>query len=190
MESQYMTATDLMKYLYCPRILYFMYVIKKPQSVTKKEEVGIKKENDFKSRGKRTKIVKNYPALPKIFKVHLASEKLGIKTICDSIMINKEKGEAYPIQAKYAYKPRAIYKTMRMQICMEALLIEEILKYKAPYGFVKFLKSGNLVKINTNSKEDVISVFDEIKKMTSSESFPKKTKYSKRCVDCCFKNIC
>lgn len=190
MEGHYFGASDLLNYSYCPRIIYFSHVLKKPQITTKKEYKGREKETEFRQKAARTKVVKKYPPLPKIFKVRLASDRLGIKTICDSIMLNKEKGEAYPIQAKYAYKPRAIYRTMKMQINMEALLIEEVMKLRSPYGFIKFLKTGDLVKVNADKKEEVVRLFSDIRQMIFAETMPNKTKYPKRCVDCCFKNIC
>src|SRR3989344_951855 len=151
MEKRFLTATDLMKYVYCPRIIYYMYVLKKPQAVTVKEERGIKKETEFQRKGKRTKIIKNYPRLSKLFKIPLESEKLGIRTIIDSIIIDEMKKEAYPIQAKDSFTPKSIYRTQKLQLVMESVLIEECLGYKSPHGFIKFLRSGELVKIDTES---------------------------------------
>jgi CRISPR-associated exonuclease Cas4 len=192
MEKRYLTATDLMNYHYCPRILYFVHTLKKPQFTTKKEYKGREKEGIFQSNAKRTKVVKTYPKLPKIFKVNLVSENLGIKTIADSIMIDKEKNEAYPIQAKFSFRPRAIYRGQKAQLSMEALLIEDQLGYKVPYGFIKFLRSGDLVKVNISDKDklEVMSTFGKIFRIMSSETLPNRTKYRKRCQDCCFKKIC
>ncbi len=192
MEKQYLTATDLMNYSYCPRIIYFVHVLRKPQFTTKKEYKGREKEVDFQAKARRTKIVKSYPKLPKILKVHLVFEKLGWKTIVDSILINKEKGEAYPIQAKYSFTPRKIYKAQKRQIVMEAMLIEEIFGHKVPYGYIKFLRSGDLIKvfISEADKADLIETFSKIGKIIYQEHNPKPTKFVKRCTDCCFKNIC
>ncbi|MBI3412902.1 MAG: CRISPR-associated protein Cas4 [Candidatus Aenigmarchaeota archaeon] len=190
MEKTYITATDLMKYVYCPRIIYYIYVLKRPQQVTKKEEKGINKETIFKREGKRTKIVKKYPPLPKIFNVRLSSEELGIRTIADSIMIDASKNEAYPIQTKYSFKPDKIFKTQKIQIMMEGLLIEKSLGYNVPFGFIKFLKSGELVKVPIHDKSDVIGTAEKVKEIIGTERFPKPTKYKNRCVDCCYRKMC
>jgi len=192
MEKRYLTATDLMNYHYCQRILYFVHTLKKPQFTTKKEYKGREKENVFQSNAKRTKVVKSYPRLPKVFKVQLVSENLGIKTIADCIMIDRENNEAYPIQAKFSFTPKKIYRGQKAQLFMEALLIEEQLDYKVPYGFIKFLRSGDLIKIDISEKDKlgVMSTFGEIFKIMSSEALPNRTKYKKRCQDCCFKKIC
>ncbi|MBI5347119.1 MAG: CRISPR-associated protein Cas4 [Candidatus Aenigmarchaeota archaeon] len=166
MEKKFLTATDLMNYSYCPRIIYYVHVLKRPQFTTSKEYKGREKESDFQ-------------------------EKLGIKTIVDSIMVDKEKNEAYPIQAKYSFKPSKLYRAQLFQIIMESMLIEECLGYKSPFGFIKFLRSGELVKVDTEKRrQEVLEAFQSIEKIMATESFPKPTKYRKRCVDCCFKSIC
>jgi len=179
-----------MNYSYCPRIIYYVYVSKNPQFTTKKEFKGREKESEFKIKAKRTKVVKTFPQLPKLFKVHLVSEKLGLKTIVDSIILDKERNEAYPIQSKYSYRPRRLFRTQINQLLMEAFLIEECLGYKVPFGFIKFLKSGDFIKVHLNNKEKVIDLFDEIREIIEKERFPKPTQYRKRCVDCCYKNKC
>ncbi len=190
MEKQYLTATDLMNYSYCPRIIYYVHVLRSPQFTTKKELKGREKETEFKNKSKRTKVVKDYPKLPKQFRVSLVSENFGIKTIADAVMFDSDKGEAYPIQAKYSFKPDKIYKSQRNQLLMEALLIEESLGYRVPFGFIKFLKSGDLTKVLLNDKMIVLGLFGKIREIIGKEAFPKPTIYKRRCVDCCYGKSC
>lgn len=191
-EKFILIATDLMNYCYCPRIIYFVHVLKIPQATTRKEYKGREKDLEFKAKAKRTKVVKEADFLPKLFQVHLESGALEMKTIADSIMINGKNKEAYPIQAKYAFTPREIFRTQRLQLAMEAMLIEDQLKYRVPYGFIKFMRSNELVKvfIDAKLKEEVIQCFREIKEITRTEIMPEGTEYKKRCADCCYKNIC
>lgn len=61
------------------------------------------------------------------------------------------KNEAYPIQVKYSIKPRVLYRTQKFQLVMEALLIEEQIGYKIPYGLIKFLRGSQVaLVINLN----------------------------------------
>ena len=191
-EKFILIATDLMNYCYCPRIIYFVHVMKIPQATTRKEYKGREKDLEFMAKSKRTKVVKDAPPLPKLFQVHMQSDELEMKTIADSIMINEAKKEAYPIQAKYAFAPREIYKTQKLQLAMEAMLIEDKFKHKVPFGYIKFMRSNELIKvsINTELKDDVIQCFQNIKEITRTERMPKGTEYKKRCADCCYKNIC
>jgi CRISPR-associated exonuclease Cas4 len=190
MASQYITATDLMNYSYCPRIIYYMHVLKDPQFTTKKEFKGREKEDQFRPNAKRTKVVKELPPLPKKFKVSLVSEELGIKTIADSIIINKSKSEAYPLQIKYSFRPDILYKTQKNQLFMEALLIEKQLNYRVPFGFIKFLRSGDVVKQSMKDKNKVIPIFTNIRKIIEKERFPEPTKHLNHCTDCCYNRKC
>ena len=155
-----------------------------------KEERGQEKYTDFVRKGKRAKIVKQFPALPKLFNVSLVSERLGLKTAADAIMINETEKEAYPIQAKYSFTPRKIYKTMKAQLIMEAILIEDWLKYDVPFGFIKFIRSGDLIKVSLLNREATLCAFKEIRDIINSERYPEATQHKQRCIDCCFRRYC
>lgn len=191
MRRNFLTATDLMNYLYDPRIIYFVYVLKIPQATTPKELKGREKYEEFKSKSKRNKIIKELPYLPKIYGAYLASEKLGFATKLDCIAIDKEKSEAYPIQIKYGSRPKVLYRTQKFQIVMEAMLIEERLGYKVSYGFVKFLKSGDFVKVwvTEKLKTELLQIFEEIERIIREEKLPKSTLHKKKRTDSCYKNI-
>ncbi|MEW6222736.1 MAG: hypothetical protein AB1476_05465, partial [Candidatus Hadarchaeota archaeon] len=83
------SATDVMKYLYCPRIIYFIYVLQSPQLVTAKENKGLEKYQEFKTKSKRNKIVKEFPKMKKVYDVSLLSNKFGAITKTDCILINE-----------------------------------------------------------------------------------------------------
>ncbi len=191
MDDKYvMTATDLMNYLYCPRIIYFVHVLKKPQFTTKKEYVGRDKSRAFEHKAKRAKVVKDCSRLPKVFSKQLFSTSLMMRTTADAIMFNATENEAYPIQAKYSYKPKAVFRGQRLQLMLEGLLIEEVMGMKVPHGFIKFVKSGDLVKVWLGDKSEVLECLKAIKAIFSAECVPAPTGYKKRCVDCCYRNIC
>lgn len=190
-NKMYLTATDLMNYLYDPMIIYFVHVLKIPQATTIKELEGRKKYEEFAVKSKRNKIIKELPFLPKIYDVYLSSSKHRIATKIDCVALDKDKAQAYPIQVKYSIKPRALYKTQTFQLVMEALLIEEELGYKVPFGYVKFLRSGDFVKVKITQKlkEELLKIFGEIESIIQSEKLPKGTKDKKKAIDNCYKNI-
>lgn len=188
----FLSAADLLNYLYCPRIIYYVYVLKRLQSVTVKERKGREKFKTFKEKSKRVKIIRELPHLKKIYDLYLNSEKYQFHTTVDCIAINEEKKEAYPIQIKYSFKPKAVYRGQRFQLTLEAFLIEENLGYKVPFGFIKYLKSNDFYKVNFSSyeKNQLLDIFNEIINIISKEYYPPPTKYKKRCLDCCFRLFC
>lgn len=191
MRQQFLTATDLMNYLYDPRIIYFVHVLKIPQATTAKELKGREKYEEFKKKSKRNKIIQELPHLPKIYNVYLTSEKYGFATKVDCIAINKDKGEAYPIQVKYSSKPHVLYRGQKFQIIMEVMLIEERLGYKVPFGFVKFLKSGDFVKVDISErlKTELLQIFSEIEDIIRLEKLPRPSPHKRKRVDSCYRNI-
>lgn len=180
-----------MNYLYDPRIIYFVHVLKVPQATTTKELEGRKKYEEFKQLSKRNKIIKELPYLPKMYDIYLTSAKHRILTKVDCIAVDKKKNEAYPIQVKYSIKPRVLYRTQKFQLVMEALLIEEQLGYKIPYGFIKFLRSGNFVKVKIvkELKGELLKIFSEIEYIIQSEKIPKGTPHKRKNIDNVYKNI-
>lgn len=191
MNKLYLTATDLMNYLYDPRIIYFVHVLKIPQATTIKELEGRIKYNEFEKKSVRNKIIKELPFLPKMYDLYLSSAKYGIVTKIDCVAIDRKKRAAYPIQVKYSLKPKALYRTQKFQVVMEALLIEEKLGYKVPHGYVKFLRSGDFVKVKITQKlkEELLRIFSDIESIIQSEKLPKGTKDKKKAIDNCYKNI-
>ena len=191
MEKKYLSARDVMNYCFCPRIVYYEHVLKIPQITTRKEFKGRDKYDDFKQKSKRNKIVKEFPTkLRKVFDITLKSENLGLITKTDCILFDDRKKEAYPISIKYAKRPNAIYRTMKNQLLLEAVLIEEQLGYKVNYGFIKFMLSGGTVKVWLDKKEQFLSLLQSIKTIATKEILPQKTKYPKCCTDCCYRKLC
>ena len=190
MINDNLSAKDFLNYAYCPRIVYFMHVLKIPQETTKKEFKGREKYDEFKSKSKRTKIVKEFPKFKKIYNTRLESKEHGFQTLTDCIIFDDSKKEAYPIQAKYSFKPRKVYIGQKFQLMLEALLIEEVFNIKVPFGFIKYLRTGDLVKIPLSNKEDILLTAREIRNIIKNEWIPERTSYIKRCTDCCYKKLC
>lgn len=57
--SKPLIAADIMNYSYCPRIIYYVHVLKLAQATTKKELKGREKYDNFKRKSKRNKIVRH-----------------------------------------------------------------------------------------------------------------------------------
>ncbi|PIZ91518.1 CRISPR-associated protein Cas4 [Candidatus Micrarchaeota archaeon CG_4_10_14_0_2_um_filter_55_9] len=181
-----------MNYLYCPRITYFENVLHYPQVTTIKEVKGREKHVEFNRKSKRTKIAKRMPKLPRRYNLPLFSKELGFQTVLDCLLLNEEANEAYPLQAKNSFRPLAIYRTMKFQLFVEALLVTRMFDYSVPFGFIKFIKSNDLVKLNINSENmlEVEELIKEIKRVISEEELPSPTPYELRCQDCCYFAVC
>ena len=186
MLNKNITATDILNYHYCPRIIYYVHVLKIPQATTVKEYKGREKYTLFKNKSKRNKIIAEFPHLPRKYDIYLEWE--GLATKADCVLFDGD--EAIPVQMKYAKKPRKTYKTTYNQLLFEGLLIEKALERKVIRGFVKYELSSDIVHVALKNIEQIWSTIESIKNIAHSELMPKSTSHRKRCVDCCYKKLC
>lgn len=187
-----LSAKDIMNYVYCPRIVYFECVEKAPQATTIKEFRGREVHEHVSKKSKRTKIVRDLPKLPKRYKLPLYSKELNFQTVLDCALFDDAKGAAYPVQFKDSEKPKLVYSTQKVQLAAEAVLLRERTKRKVPFAFIKYVKSGDVVKVpmSAGDLQFFYSTLDSIRKIVESEAMPAPTPYIVRCRDCCFFNIC
>ena len=184
------TAADLMNYEYCPRIVYFTRVLRLPQTKSAKQKKGLEKDFTFRKDTNRNKIIKgkSYNSnLSRKYNISLETEEYATKVDC--LLINEELKEAYPLQMKYSRKPNKVYKTQKLQLMFEAMLIESVLGYKVPYGYIKYALSNDLVKINLENRQILFETIEKVKNIIKNEIYPPATKYKKRLIDNCFRRI-
>ena len=182
------TAADLMNYAYCPRIVYFTRVINLPQTKSAKQKKGLQKDNLFEKRTYRSKTIKDYDfGLVKKYNVPLENNEFVTKADC--IAIDEKNKLAFPIQLKYSKKPDKIYQTQKLQLLFEAFLIEKVLGYKSPFGYIKYELSNEIVKVDLTDKSELFEVIDKVKNIIKNEVFPEATKYKKRLIDNCYRRF-
>lgn len=190
MISDKITAADIMNYDYCPRIVYFTRVLKLPQTKSAKQKKGLEKDFSFKKDTNRNKIVKTEDTFRLTRKYNVSLETDEFATKADCVLIDEEKKEMYPLQLKYSKKPNCgFYKTQKLQLLFEAFLIEKILGYSVPYGYIKYELSGDLIKIDLADKAELFEVIKKVKEIIQGELYPPATKYKKRLVDNCYRRF-
>ena len=122
----------------------------------------------------------------------LISDKYSIHGEVDEILF-LENGTAAPLDYKFARYKKRIFKTYKYQAVMYAMMIEDNFDCDVNQAFIVYTRSKNkLIKINITEgdKKEVKNILNEVIKIIDSNYFPQKTKYNKRCQDCCYRNIC
>jgi CRISPR-associated exonuclease Cas4 len=187
-----LTIKDLMNFSYCERLIYFENVLKIPQVTTVKGFKGRELHNVFTQKSKRNKIVREFERLPKLYSLALESKNLNFRTVLDCLILDKAKNEAFPIEYKDAKKPEKLYRTFRIQILAESLLVKENMGYAVPFAFIKFEQTDDLVKIPITEYdlEEVRQTIAEINQIIQTEAIPEPTPFVKRCKDCGYRKIC
>lgn len=187
------TVSDVIEYMFCPRFTYFMYCLSIPQHEEKRFKVT--KGRDIHE--KKTNIDKRYLRKKlgvdrKEVSVYLSSTKYHIKGIVDEVLF-LEDGTAAPLDYKFAEYKDHVFKTYKYQALLYGLMISDTYNAKVHKGFICYVRSNNFVKEITFKKSDfdnVIKTVDEILDIINRGFYPRKTKYSNKCIDCCYRNIC
>lgn len=187
------TASIMLEYLYCPRFIYFMEVLKIDQN----EDRRYKVEQGRLAHKKKTLSNIDYKrkrlnVVDKKIEEELSSQKYRIHGIIDEVLFIDDKS-ASPLDYKFAEYKGKIFKTYKMQSLFYALLIKENFNCPVNKGYIVYTRSKNyLAEIEFNDKDFIklLKIIDNIFKIVESNYFPKKTSVASRCYDCCYRNIC
>lgn len=187
------TASDVIEYLYCPRFIYFMYCLNISQQEENRYKVQKGRQiHEIKAEINKSYLRKKLNVVKKEINIPLNSEKYCIHGIVDEILFLND-GSASPFDYKFAEYKDKLFKTYKYQSCIYGLLIQENYNIPVNQGFICYVRSNNLVKeIEFNKKEldETIKIIFDILKIIETGIFPKKIKSARRCIDCCYKNIC
>ena len=183
-------VSDLKQYIYCPRIIYYYYVLPIPRRVTRKMEYG-KLEHVEITRLEKRRRLKAYGLLEgeRKFQVHLESSRLGLHGLLD-MMIPTAGGQVYPVEFKYSPSKKGLH--VKYQLAAYAMLLEESLRKPVRYGFLYLIPSKSVMpmEITSSMRDYVKKALTAIRNIISGERVPVYTRSKSRCVNCEFKNYC
>ena len=189
----FVTPSEVIEYLYCPRFIYYMNVLKIEQHEHKRLLVNKGRDiHKLKLIQNKDYLRKKIGAIDKKIDVYLTSKKLKLVGRMDEILFLKN-DEAVPLDYKFAFWDNKIYKTLKMQQTLYALLIEENFDKKVEKAFLVYVRSKNHleeIKITDKMKKEAIMIVNEIFDILNLNYFPKETKTRNKCLDCTYKNLC
>jgi CRISPR-associated exonuclease Cas4 len=194
MNSEMITVSDVVEYMYCPRFVYFERVLGIPQHEEKREKVIIGRNiHELKEKINKGYIRKSINAKSKYIDVYLSSKKYRIVGVVDEV-VELGDGSYSPLDYKFAEFKNKLFKTHKYQSVLYGLLIKDNFDVKVKRGYVVYVRSGNLVKeIEFKKKDfdDAVAFVNLIFDIIENEEFPDNIKVNKRkCIDCCYKNLC
>lgn len=182
-------VNDLKQYDYCPRVVYYQYVMPVERKATFKMEHGKSAEARLDELERR-RTLQRY-ALPdgrRHFHVWLSSEALGLSGKLD-LLIESSSGW-YPVDFKETTGPAR--QNHLLQLCGYALLVEEAYRCTVSQGFI-YLIPGNRVEpiaLTDHLKGEALCVLDQARDMILSQRVPDPTAVRARCPDCEYRNYC
>lgn len=193
MQRVYITPSEVIEYLYCPRFIYFMNCLCIPQHEEKRYKVLKGREiHQGKARINKNYLREKLGCEGKDISVYLCSDKYHLNGIIDEVLF-LEDDTAAPLDYKFAEYRDRLFRTHKYQSALYALLIKDNYPLEVKKGYICYVRSKNRVK-EINFKESdfqrVIEMIEEILKIIQTGFYPKRTRYPIKCIDCCYKNIC
>jgi len=193
MTHIFVTPSEVIEYLFCPRFVYYMNVLKIEQHEHKRALVNKGREiHQLKMVQNKNYLRKKAGAIDKKIDVYLTSKTLKLVGRIDEVLF-LEKNEAAPLDFKFAFWENRIYKTHKIQQTLYALLIEENFDKKVNKAFLVYIRSKNHleeINITENMKKTALEIVNEIFDILNINYFPKGTKDKNKCLDCTYRNMC
>ena len=182
-------VNDLKQYDYCPRVVYYQYVMPVERKATFKMEHGKSTEARLDALEQRRGVHRyGLPDGRRHFHVWLTSEMRGLSGKLD-LLIESSSGW-YPVDFKETTGP--VRSNHLLQLCGYALLVEEAYRCSVTQGFI-YLIPGNRVEpiaLTDELKTLALSALDRIREMIIAQRVPEPTPIRARCPDCEYRNYC
>lgn len=189
----FLTPSEAVEFLYCPRFAFFMNCLNIPQHEEQRYKVIMGRElHEKKKMINRSYIRKKVSCIKKDIDVYMISKKYHLKGIVDEVLYMKD-GTLSPFDYKFAKYTDFVYRTHRIQSILYGLMIKDCYQAKVNKGFVCYSRSNYKIKEILFREKDFaegLKIIEDMMKIILQGYFPKKTSFSIRCIDCCYRNIC
>ncbi len=189
----FITASDIIEYLYCPRFIYYQNVLDIEQHEHERYLVNKGRDiHELKMVRNKDYLRKSIGCINKEIDVYLTSEKLHLVGRMDEILTLEDNSKA-ALDYKFASYEEKLFKTLKTQQIAYSLLIEENYNCFVNKAFIVYVRSKNLIKeieISQKDKDMTIMIISEIFDIINKCHFPQGTKNTLKCQDCTYKNLC
>lgn len=188
----YITPSEIIEFMYCPRFIYFMKCLGIRQYEENRYKV-VKGRNVHEDKSKQNVeyVRKKIGGAVKYQNVYLVSKTIGIRGIVDEIYKLKD-GSYAPLDYKYAEYKEKDFLTYQTQMALYSLAVEEMYNCTVSKMFLIYVRSKNILKeidFDEKLRKQTKKALEDYKKVIYGY-YPKATRYKARCLDCCYRNIC
>lgn len=192
-QGLYITPSEVIEYLYCPRFIYFMNCLGLPQHEDQRFIVLKGREVHDQRRTRNPEYVrKKLGCVAKDRDVYLVSDRHHIKGKVDEVLQLAD-GTLAPLDYKYTEFKDTVYRTHTYQVILYGMMIEETYSLPVTKGYVCYVRRGNVLKevtIGPKERQEAEIIIADIVAIIQQGKFPKRTSHRVRCLDCCYRNIC
>jgi len=176
------SISALQHYIYCPRQCALIHL----------EQVWTENLHTQQGRREHERVDEEKSVLKDGIRTERAlpvwSEKLELTGKCDVVEFHPD-GSIYPIEYKHGPRKAGLHDDV--QLCAQALCLEEMLNCSIEKGAIYHIKSKRRreVKLNSKLRGIVQSTLKEVKAMLAQQQTPEAI-YGKHCKKCSLKDRC
>ncbi len=123
--------------------------------------------------------------------IYLKSYELGLIGKSDVVEFHKVESKLIPFPVEYKSGKAKIDNTDKVQLCAQALCLEEMMNVTVKKGAIFYGKTCNRlnVEFNESLREETFTLAQGFHSLVDSRETP-KPEYSKKCDNCSFKELC
>jgi CRISPR-associated exonuclease Cas4 len=182
-------VSDLKQYYYCPRVVYYHYVMPVDKKITYKMEKGKAAQEVIEALEARRKM-KSYGLQQgsRVFNPWVRSDRLGLSGKLDLLIETEE--ELYPVDFKFTRgRP---FKNHRYQLGGYALILDDTREKAVTKGFIYLIPQKDAVVFDLSGKikEACLRTLEAVRRMIRDETYPDQPARRAKCVDCEYQNYC
>jgi CRISPR-associated exonuclease Cas4 len=182
-------VSDLRQYHYCPRVVYYQYIMPVDHKSTYKMDKGKSAQAEIEVLERRRKL-KSYGLAEgeRLFGQWIKSNNLGLTGKPDLVI--RTAAEIYPVDFKYTRgRPR---RNHLYQLGGYALILEEQFDKPVKSGFIYLIPQKDVVVflLTGELKQNCLKMVEEIRGMIRNENFPPAPSKRAKCTDCEYQNYC
>ncbi len=186
------TVSDVLEHLFCRRFTYFEKYLQLPEFQERREKVKRGRAlHAVREATNRSYLRKRLGVADKKIDVSLVSPRLHLRGRVDEVLFFDD-GTAGPLDYKFARNPGRIYRTLRMQSAIYALLIRENFPQAVRRGYLVYTRSNNRtmeIRYTPEDFQQIGRIVGEMLAIVQRGQLPARAPPS-RCADCCFRRIC
>lgn len=189
----FVTPSDVMEFLFCPRFLFYLHVLDIDQHEHKRFLVNMGRDmHKLKLVRNKDYLRQKIGCIDKKIDVYLTSQNFKLVGRIDEVLFLKNNSAA-PLDYKFAFWDGKIFKTHKIQQVLYALLIEENFQTKVEKAFLVYIRSRNHlaeISITPKMKSEALVMVDNIFNILNINYYPDATKHKNKCLDCTYRNLC
>lgn len=184
-----LSVNDLKQFLYCPRIVYYYWVMPVHPPATFLMQRGHREEERFERLEPR-RVLRRYgfDEATRHFGLEITDESLGLIGKVDLILEEPTRIGVVEFKATAS----RLADNWKLQLCTYGLLAEQHFRRPCHVGFVLLSDNEELVEVELDDalREQVTSVLNQARELVMTQQFPDPTPVRARCVQCEYRNFC